>query len=58
MSCHKCVIFDRDGVLVDMASNLGADIDLSFAMRHFKGSHFKDCVKVISSLETNRSRII
>ncbi|GGK33489.1 sugar transferase [Yeosuana aromativorans] len=59
MSKYKCVIFDCDGVLVDsepignqilvdMANNLGADIDLSFAMKHFKGSHFKDCKEIIS----------
>ncbi len=61
MSKYKCVIFDCDGVLVDsepignqilvdMANQLGADIDLSFAMKHFKGSHFKECVKIIEGL--------
>ena len=61
MSKYKCVIFDCDGVLVDsepignqilvdMANKLGANIDLSFAMKHFKGSHFKECVKIISTL--------
>lgn len=61
MSKYKCVIFDCDGVLVDsepignqilvdMANNLGADINLSFAMKHFKGSHFKECVKIIQDL--------
>ena len=55
------MIFDCDGVLVDsepignqilvdMANNLGANIDLSFAMEHFKGSHFKACIKIISNL--------
>jgi HAD superfamily hydrolase (TIGR01509 family) len=61
MSKYKCVIFDCDGVLVDsepignqilvdMANDLGANIDLSFAMKHFKGSHFKECIAVISSV--------
>ncbi len=61
MSKYKCVIFDCDGVLVDsepignqilvdMANDLGAEIDLGFAMSHFKGSHFKECVKIISVL--------
>ena len=64
MGKYKCVIFDCDGVLVDsepignqilvdMANQLGADIDLDFAMKHFKGSHFKECVKTIQGLVKN-----
>jgi HAD superfamily hydrolase (TIGR01509 family) len=64
MSNYKCVIFDCDGVLVDsepignqilvdMANQLGADIDLDFAMKHFKGSHFKECIKIIEGLAKN-----
>lgn len=55
------MIFDCDGVLVDsepignqilvdLANGLGANIDLDFAMRHFKGSHFNECVKIIENL--------
>ncbi len=61
MSHYKCLIFDCDGVLVDsepignqilvdMANNLGANINLDFAMSHFKGSHFKECVSIILKL--------
>jgi HAD superfamily hydrolase (TIGR01509 family) len=63
MSKYKCIIFDCDGVLVDsepisnqiladMANNLGANIDLDYAMKNFKGSHFKECMSLISTLVT------
>ncbi|MBT8303668.1 MAG: HAD-IA family hydrolase [Bacteroidia bacterium] len=61
MSKYKCVIFDCDGVLVDsevigngvmveMANELGAQIDLSYAMTHFKGSFLYSCMTRIESL--------
>lgn len=61
MSKYKCVIFDCDGVLVDsepignqvlvdMANSLGANIDLDYAMKHFKGSFYADCEQKISKL--------
>lgn len=61
MSKCKCIIFDCDGVLVDsevignqvledMANELGVDIDLPYAMKHFKGSFLKECIDHISGL--------
>lgn len=61
MSKYKCVIFDCDGVLVDsetignkvfvdMANELGAQINLEYALKHFKGSFFKNCKDHISRL--------
>lgn len=61
MSKYKCVIFDCDGVLVDsepignqvlvdMANELGANIDLDYAYKHFKGGHIQSCVDKISVL--------
>lgn len=58
---YKCIIFDCDGVLVDseplsnqvmvdMANQLGAKIDLEYAYRHFKGNSFIDCAAKISKL--------
>ncbi|MFB9056346.1 HAD family hydrolase [Mariniflexile ostreae] len=54
MSKYKCVIFDCDGVLVDsepisigilvdMANMYGANIDLDYGMKHFKGSFMSAC---------------
>ncbi len=61
MSKYKCVIFDCDGVLVDsepignqvlvdMANQLGANIDLEYAYKHFKGGKMQSCVDKISTL--------
>ncbi|MBR9844728.1 MAG: HAD family hydrolase [Algicola sp.] len=61
MSKYKCVIFDCDGVLVDsepignqilvdMANELGADIDLEYAYKHFKGGKMQSCVDKIATL--------
>ena len=58
---YKCIIFDCDGVLVDseplgnqvmvdMANELGAAIDLEYAYRHFKGNALKNCMAQISEL--------
>jgi HAD superfamily hydrolase (TIGR01509 family) len=61
MSKYKCVIFDCDGVLVDsepignqilvdMANQLGANIDLEYAYKHFKGGKMQSCVDKIARL--------
>lgn len=63
MSKYRCVIFDCDGVLVDsesignqvlvdMANDHGANIDLTYAMKHFKGSFMKACIEKIAELAT------
>ena len=61
MSKYKCIIFDCDGVLVDsetisnqvlvdMANELGANIDLSYALKSFKGHSIYGCCDKISKL--------
>lgn len=61
MSKYKCIIFDCDGVLVDsepvsiqilvdMANSYGANIDLAYGMKHFKGSFMSACENKISEL--------
>lgn len=61
MKDYKCIIFDCDGVLVDseplanlilveMANELGATIDLNYAYSHFKGDSFANCQARIQKL--------
>ena len=61
MGKYKCVIFDCDGVLVDsepvsiqvlvdIANEHGANIDLLYGMKHFKGSFFTACKRKIAAL--------
>ena len=61
MSKYKCGIFDCDGVLVDsepignqilvdMANQLGANIDVDYAYKHFKGGKMQSCVDKIAAL--------
>lgn len=65
MSQYKCVIFDCDGVLVDsepianqvmvdMANELGANINLEYALKHFKGASIQRCQEQIAQLVTER----
>ncbi|TMM56293.1 HAD family hydrolase [Maribacter algarum] len=61
MKHYKCIIFDCDGVLVDsevlgnqvmvdLANEYGANINLSFALENFKGGFLKDCIQQIESI--------
>lgn len=61
MSKYKCIIFDCDGVLVDsepignqvlvqMANELGAKIDLEYAYQYFKGNSMQSCADKIADL--------
>lgn len=65
MSKYKCVIFDCDGVLVDsepianqvlvdMANEYGANIDLDYALRNFKGTSMQNCYAQVAELATER----
>ena len=58
---YKCIIFDCDGVLVDsepiansvlveMANQYGANINLEYAFKHFKGNSMQGCVDIILKL--------
>ncbi|MEM6517481.1 MAG: HAD-IA family hydrolase [Bacteroidota bacterium] len=61
MSKYKCVIFDCDGVLVDseaignqvlvnLANELGANINLDYAYQNFKGVSLYNCMSQIQEL--------
>ncbi len=61
MPKYKCIIFDCDGVLVDsepignqvlvdMANELEASIDIDYAYKHFKGNALKNCLLHIETL--------
>ncbi len=61
MKKYKCIIFDCDGVLVDseplangmlveMANELGATINLDYAYKNFKGDSFTNCQNHIQSI--------
>ena len=63
MSKYKAVIFDCDGVLVDselignrvlvdLANSYGANIDIEYALKHFKGNAMDVCVEKIKTLVT------
>ncbi|WP_299399402.1 HAD family hydrolase [uncultured Gelidibacter sp.] len=65
MSQYKCVIFDCDGVLVDsesianqvmvdMANELGANINLEYALKNFKGASIHRCLELIADLIPER----
>lgn len=61
MSKYKCIIFDCDGVLVDseplsnqvmvdLANQSGANIDLEYAYTYFKGNSLQNCITQITAL--------
>ncbi|MFB9055021.1 HAD family hydrolase [Formosa undariae] len=61
MSKYKCVIFDCDGVLVDsealsngvlveLGNHYGANLDLSSAIKMFKGCSMNACIEKIETL--------
>ena len=63
MGKYKCIIFDCDGVLVDSepisnqvlvdtANEYGANINLDYAFKHFKGSFLYSCINQIKQLAT------
>ena len=65
MTKYKAVIFDCDGVLVDselignrvlvdLANQYGANIDLNYALKYFKGNSMNVCYQKISELATEK----
>ncbi len=61
MNKYKCIIFDCDGVLVDsepignqvmvdLANQSGANIDLGYAYENFKGNSLQNCIDQIREL--------
>jgi HAD superfamily hydrolase (TIGR01509 family) len=61
MKEYKCIIFDCDGVLVDsevlgnqvfvdMANEYGAGLDISYAMKHFKGGFLNDSIRHVEAI--------
>jgi len=61
MKSYKCIIFDCDGVLVDsevlairtligLANEQGANIELKYALQHFKGSYLEECFRKIEAI--------
>lgn len=64
MKPYKCIIFDCDGVLVDseaianrvlvdMANEVGANIDLDYGLKNFKGKSLTQCFTIIVALSGN-----
>ena len=60
---YKCIIFDCDGVLVDsetignqvlvdLANQYGAQIDIAYAFKHFKGNAMENCHQHIKAITT------
>ena len=60
MNSPKCIIFDCDGVLVDsepiaistlvnMANELGIDMDYDYGVRHFQGNSMSGVIQIIQS---------
>ena len=58
---YKCIIFDCDGVLVDsetignqvlvdLSNQYGANINLEYAFKHFKGNSMENCYQHIKEI--------
>ncbi len=68
MNNYKCIIFDCAGVLVDseplgnqvmveMANELGANINLDYAYQNFKGNSLKNCILQIANITNVKTPI-